>query len=150
MRIRRAMRAVLFGSLVPIVLAGCATPARTPVERPVARPDLVVLKRVGLRTPGELCNLDPGAAAPRLVVSVKNQGAVGAGGSITRVDFNPGGSFDLPTPPVPPGGAVDLPPLRVPGNCFNPNCQFRITVDSASAVYESNAANNSASGTCTG
>jgi CARDB len=148
MLIRRAVLAVL--ALVPIVLSGCATPARTPVERPVARPDLVVLKRVGVRTPGELCNLDPAAAAPRLIVSVKNQGAASAAGSTTRVEFNPGGSFDLATPPVPAGGAVDLPPLRVPQNCFNPNCQFRITVDSASGVYESNAANNSASGACTG
>jgi hypothetical protein len=147
---RRVVLSVLFGSLVPIVLSGCATPARTSVARPAASPDLVVLKRIGPRTPGELCNLDPGAAHPRLIVSVKNQGPVGAAGSITRVEFNPGGSFDLTTPPVPPGGAVDLPPLPVPGNCFNPNCQFRITVDSASGVYESNATNNSASGVCTG
>ena len=147
---RRVVLGLLFGFLVPILLEGCATPARTPVERPVARPDLVVLKRVGLRTPGELCNLDPAAAAPRLIVSVRNQGPASAGPSITRVEFNPGGSFDLATPPVPPGGAVDLPPLRVPASCFNPNCQFQITVDSASNVYESNAANNSASGRCTG
>jgi hypothetical protein len=150
MLMHRVVLAVL--AFVPVVLNGCVmpAPARTPVQRPGPHPDLVVLNRVGVRNPGELCNLDPAAAAPRLIVSVRNQGPASAGPSITRVDFNPGGSFDLATPPVPPGAAVDLPPLRVPANCFSPNCQFRITVDSASGVYESNAQNNSANGTCTG
>jgi hypothetical protein len=152
MLIRRAVPTMLFSLLVAIVLGGCVAPARTstPVQRPGPHPDLVVLNRVGVRNPGELCNLDPAAAAPRLIVSVRNQGPASAGPSMTRVEFNQGGSFDLATPPVPPGAAVDLPPLRVPATCFNPNCQFRITVDSASSVYESNAQNNSVSGTCTG
>jgi hypothetical protein len=151
MLIRRAVLTMLFSLLVPIVLSGCVAPARPAVQqRPGPHPDLVVLNRVGVRNPGELCNLDPAAAAPRLIVSVRNQGPASAGPSVTRVEFNPGGSFDLATPPVPPGAAVDLPPVRVPGNCFNPNCQFRITVDSASSVYESNAQNNSASGSCLG
>jgi hypothetical protein len=150
MLIRRAVLTMTFGALVAMVLGGCVAPARTSVQRPGPHPDLVVLNRVGTRNPGELCNLDPAVAAPRLIVSVKNQGPAGAGPSTTRVEFNPGGSFDLATPAVPPGAAVDLPPLRVPASCFTPNCQFRITVDSGSGVYESNAQNNSASGRCIG
>ncbi len=86
----------------------------------------------------------------RLLVSVKNQGSANAPASTTTVHFSPGGSFDLPTPPIPAGGTVDLPPLPIPPSCFNPDCNFRIVVDSKHQVVESDEGNNFASGTCLG
>jgi hypothetical protein len=86
----------------------------------------------------------------RLVVTVKNQGTVDAPASTTTVDFVPGGSFPLSTPAIPAGGSVDLTPLSIPAACFNPDCDFRITVDSNNQINESNEGNNNASGTCIG
>lgn len=86
----------------------------------------------------------------RLVVTVKNQGDADAGASTTMVEFFPGGSFALPTPPIPAGGSINLPPLDIPGACYNPNCNFRITVDANNEINEANKSNNSASGSCLG
>jgi hypothetical protein len=56
----------------------------------------------------------------------------------------------LPTPAIPAGGSVDLSPLSIPGACFNPDCDFKITVDSNGQVNESNEGNNTVSGNCLG
>jgi hypothetical protein len=93
------------------------------------------------------CRLDDRG---RLLVTVKNQGTAGAPASTTTVDFAPGGAFDLPTPAIPAGGSVDLPPLSIPPSCFDPDCNFRITVDSKNQVVESDKGNNFASGMCLG
>ena len=85
----------------------------------------------------------------KLIVTVKNQGTANAGASTTRVDFASGSSATQPTPPIPAGGSVDL-LFDIPPNCFQPDCSFRITVDSGSVVDESNEGNNTASGTCIG
>jgi hypothetical protein len=82
-----------------------------------------------------------------LIVTVKNQGSADAGASTTTVHFAPGGTFSQPTPPIPAGGSVDL-LFPIPPACFDPDCSFRIIVDSASQVIESDEANNIASGTC--
>lgn len=37
-----------------------------------------------------------------------------------------------------------------PNNCFNPDCEFQITVDSTLVVPESNEGNNVAKGVCPG
>jgi hypothetical protein len=87
--------------------------------------------------------------ATLLRVTVKNQGNDNAGASKTTVNFG-NTSLALDTPPVPAGGSVDL-LFKVPGNCFQPDCSFRITVDSNNQVNEENAeGNNSASGGCIG
>jgi len=88
-----------------------------------------------------------------LIVTVKNQGTVMAGPSVTVVDFFAYGSAPpMPTPPLAPGASVDLLFLipTSPKNCFDPNCEFRITVDAMNQVVESNEANNIASDTCIG
>jgi subtilase family serine protease len=84
--------------------------------------------------------------------SCKNQGTVVAGPSVTVVDFFAYGKFSMPTPPLAPGASVDLFFLipTSPKNCFDPDCEFRITVDAMNQVVESNEANNIASGTCLG
>ncbi len=85
----------------------------------------------------------------RLLVTVKNQGAGPAGPSTTRVDFGSHGTVDVPTPALAPGASVDL-LVDVPPGCFDPDCDFRITVDALNQVVESNEGNNTASGTCLG
>jgi subtilase family serine protease len=94
---------------------------------------------------GGFCRLTPDS---KLIVTVKNQGAGPAGPSTTQVTFN-SGSVSLPTPALAPGASIDL-FFQVPAGCFRPDCGFRITVDAASVVIETNEANNVASGSCLG
>lgn len=84
-----------------------------------------------------------------LIVTVKNQGSAGAGPSTTTVVFAPGGTFSQPTPPIFAGASVDL-TFPIPAKCFDPDCDFRIIVDSGNQVTESDELNNFASGTCLG
>ncbi len=84
-----------------------------------------------------------------LTVTVKNQGASGAGPSVTGVDFFAFGKVSMPTPPLGPGASVDL-LFPIPPGCFDPDCEFRITVDANNQVNESDEGNNIASGTCLG
>ena len=84
-----------------------------------------------------------------LIVTVKNQGSAAAGASTTTVHFVPGGVLSQPTPPIAAGGSVDL-LFPIPSRCFDPDCDFRIIVDSAHEVTESDETNNTASGTCRG
>lgn len=84
-----------------------------------------------------------------LIVTVRNQGSAGAGPTITRVDFGTHGTFDKPTPPLLPGASVDL-LFPIPIGCFDPDCEFRITVDATAVLIESDEGNNTASGVCPG
>jgi hypothetical protein len=84
-----------------------------------------------------------------LVVTVKNKGSLDAGPSMTTVAFARGGAFSQPTPAIPAGGSVDL-AFSIPPVCFDPDCDFRIVVDSGDDVTESDEGNNVASGTCRG
>lgn len=84
-----------------------------------------------------------------LIVTVRNQGSAGAGPSVTRVDFGPFGSVSLPTPPLAAGASIDL-FFPIPGGCFDPDCEFRITVDANQQVAESDEGNNTANGVCLG
>ena len=93
---------------------------------------------------GQFCRLRDG----RLTVTARNQGGGAAGASSTRVDFG-AAPVTLPTPALPAGASHDhLVPL--PGGCFDPDCEFRITVDSGAAVPEFDETNNTASGLCLG
>lgn len=84
-----------------------------------------------------------------LTVTVKNQGTSGAGPSVTEVDFFAFGKVSMPTPPLGVGALTDL-IFPIPPGCFNPNCEFRITVDANNQVSESNEGNNIAKGICLG
>ena len=55
----------------------------------------------------------------------------------------------MPTPPLGSGASVDL-NFPIPRGCFDPDCEFRITVDANNQVIESDKGNNFASGTCLG
>jgi hypothetical protein len=148
-------RVLAFSMLTALGLAACAprTAPRSasPPAAPAARPDLVPMNRATTEAPGPFCNIDRRVAVPKLIVSVRNQGAVEAPPSTTTVGFSTGGDIlQLPTPRVPAGGAVDLAPVTLPIACFNPHCEFKITVDAANTVNEGNAGNNVARGRCNG
>jgi hypothetical protein len=109
---------------------------------PQGSPDLIPIPDAN----GNFCRIDP---ARRLIVTVKNQGTADAGPSVTKIVFSTGGGASVPTPAIPAGGSVDV-TVPIPANCFQPDCGFRITVDSTGQVSESNELNNTASGTCLG
>jgi len=88
-----------------------------------------------------------------LQITVRNQGSVNAPASMTRVEFFPGGPVPLlPTDAIPAGSSVNLllPFSSIPGVCFNPDCDFRITVDFNTQINESNEGNNTGDGSCLG
>jgi hypothetical protein len=95
---------------------------------------------------GFFCKIEDGQT---LIVTVQNQGAAGAGPSATEVDFGSHGKVVKPTPALGPGASVDL-EFPIPRGCFDPDCQFRITVDANNEIVESDESNNFASGTCLG
>ena len=78
-----------------------------------------------------------------------NKGTGPAGPSTTTVDFGAHGRVDVPTPALAAGACVDVTAV-IPAGCFDPDCEFRIIVDSAGVVTESNEGNNMASGVCIG
>jgi len=126
--------------LATIVLSGC-----TPLA------DLVPIGSPDISGPPSFCKkVKEGPDKGKLVVTVKNQGTAAAPASTTTVKFSPGGSFQLSTPAIPAGGSVDLPPLSIPAGCYNPDCDFKITVDSNNQINESNEGNNSVAGNCLG
>ena len=123
------------GLTLTAALSGCA-------------PDLVPVGRADLTGPPSFCKLAP--ESKMLIVTVNNQGRGSAAASTTTVEFNPGGAFPLPTATITAGGTLDLAPLEIPAVCFDPDCEFKITVDSANQINESDEANNSAEGSCLG
>ena len=84
-----------------------------------------------------------------LTVTVKNQGDGPAGPSTTQVDFLAFGKVTQPTPALAAGASVDL-TFAIPPGCFDPNCEFLITVDLNNEVDESDETNNIAKGACLG
>ena len=131
--------ALVFVSFIAAVAPGAS------IQRD--RPDLFPVRLPGVVNTVGFCRRD---ASGKLVVTVRNQNNndVGAHASITRVEFNRGGSFELPTPAIPDNSSVDLQPLAIPQACWSPDCAFTITVDSHNQVHESNEGNNTVAGKC--
>ena len=112
---------------------------RVPVRR-LGQPDLIPVPDAN----SSFCRRD---SAGRLIVTIKNQGAVDAPGSVTRLDFSSGENVAVTTPAIPAGTSVDVFAI-IPASCFTPECTFRIAVDSTGVVSEFNEGNNAAGGTC--
>ncbi len=85
-----------------------------------------------------------------LGITVKNQGNLDAGPSLTTVLFANKTYVDEATPAIAAGTTTMLSPILAPGSCFTPNCEFRVTIDSKQQVKESNKSNNVAEGQCKG
>jgi len=108
--------------------------------------DLVPFSPLGT-SPTAFCRIEQGGK--QLRVTVKNQGDADAAASQTTVIFR-NTPVTVQTPPIPAGGSVDL-LFNVPGNCFSPDCSFKITVDVNNQINESNhEGNNSVNGGCIG
>jgi hypothetical protein len=109
----------------------------------------IPIRTIGTRDRADLVPIESDC---QVVIRVRNVGGVFAPPSITTVDFFEFGSVNVPTPGILPENFVDLGPIQIPPGCFNPDCGFRITVDSGDSVDEgpSGEGNNSAAGQCIG
>jgi len=87
------------------------------------------------------------AAGNMLFVTIKNQGTIDAGPSVTAVMFG-SQSVSVNTPSIKAGESVEL-QFRIPGNCFDPDCEFTINADSQNQIDEgSNEMNNIVNAEC--
>jgi hypothetical protein len=84
-----------------------------------------------------------------LIVTVRNQGTAESGPFSTEVDFFSYGKVSMPTPTLGPGESADL-LFPIPLGCFDPDCDFQITVDADNQVIESDEGNNVVRDTCSG
>lgn len=146
----RELRVLVFAGLfAAAVLSACPGP---PPEPPSGNPDLVPVPQILSFTPlsVDFCKRD---SAGKLVVTVRNQGSGNASASKTAVEFFPGGivpTGGIATEAIPAGEVKEV-AFDIPAGCFNPDCEFRITVDAGNNVSEgANEGNNSADGRCIG
>jgi hypothetical protein len=141
----RFSNAWTFAGLVLVsVMSGCLSP------RPFHEgPDLTPLKPLRLSGPDGFCDLSGDRESPQLGVSVENIGDAESPASVTVIEFFPGGSVQLHTPALPAGGSIDRMPVAIPLACFDPDCEFRVTVDWRNEINESGGeGNNEADGRC--
>lgn len=140
---------ILAGVLAAAVLTSCGAPARvSPQATAPPQPDLVPMKRAAGQGADGLC-YQTNQGGGSLLVAVQNIGTTPVPNSTTTVEFFPGGLYDLPTPALSPGASVNLSPAAFPTSCFNPDCDFKVTVDSKHVVQEFNEGNNISVGVCT-
>ncbi len=82
-------------------------------------------------------------------LQIKNQGAAAAGPSTLEVDLGQYGQILGPVPSLLAGETTTI-SVQIPSACFDPDCDFEITVDSAGVIDESNELNNTQKGSCMG
>jgi len=124
--------------LVTMALIGCFSN--------IPLPDLVPDNPAGM---AGYCNVDD---SNNLIVYVKNQGEADAPASSVKVQFNLSSGVQefFGTVEVIPVGETKSVSFTIPFGCFNPDCDFTITVDSGENVLESQELNNSVNGSCIG
>jgi len=109
-------------------------------------PDLVPANPPGMFG---YCNVDD---SNNLIVYVENQGEADALTSMVQVRFDcisgvQEFSASVGTLAV---GETKSVSFAIPGDCWNPDCNFIITVDSGGDILESDGTNNTVNGTCFG
>lgn len=120
---------------------GCITP-----EESADSPDLIAVPDGSFGGPDAYCDM---TSVPQLRIIIQNQGQGNAPASITRVRFSPGGIMDIPTAPLQSAQRTALAPILIPAACFDPDCDFTITVDSRAQVNETTGEeNNVTDGRC--
>ena len=140
---RQILRLALLVLVVAVTLSACPGPAG---------PDLVPAKAPGNPT---FCETD---GAGNLLLYVRNQGDAEASSSEVEVKFlnvRPGYSPVVRatggTGPLKAGEtSASVISAGIPEGCFNPDCDFVITVDIVNEVKETNEQNNSVQGACIG
>jgi len=145
---KRSLQVILCTSTL-VVLIGCASPPGNFPE-----PDLIPESRSGSQGPEGFCRRNDDGD---LVVRVRNQ----TNNDVltetkTSVVFSPGGEITRTTSLLPGGSSHDS-MFPIPPGCFNPDCDFTITVDKDDQVDESHGpasdnheTNNVESGICIG
>ncbi len=124
-----------------LTLGGCITP-----EESYDNPDLIALPDGSFGGPDAYCDMTD---VPQLRIVIQNQGQGSAPSSITRVRFSPGGTVDVPTAPLQSAQRKVLSPIRIPTACFDPDCDFTITVDARAQIDETaGEENNVTDGRC--
>ena len=132
----------MFCSLWMILMAGgCVTP-----EVFSGSPDLIAVPDGSFGGSDAYCDT---TMVSQLRIVIQNQGQGNAPTSITRVRFSSGGVRDIPTPPLQSGQRTMLAPILIPAACFDPDCDFAITVDSMAQINETTGEeNNVTEGRC--
>jgi hypothetical protein len=124
-----------------LLASGCITP-----EVGSDNPDLIAVPEGSYGGADAYCDF---TTVPQLRIGIQNQGQGNAPASMTRVRFSPGGIKDIPTPPLQSAQRTMLPPVPIPAACFDPDCDFTITVDSQSQINEpTGEENNVTDGRC--
>ena len=109
-------------------------------------PDLIAVPDGSFGGVDAYCDM---TTVPQLRIVIQNQGQGNASPSLTRVVFSPGGIKDIPTSALPSGQRVTLAPVPIPKACFDPDCDFTITVDSKAQINEATGeSNNVVDGRC--
>lgn len=142
---RHLIHGVVLLGLIVTFFVGCGAP----------KPDLVPYNhpQPDPNKPGEtillhgFCVTD---AQNRLVIYVRNQSKGLAPSSTTKIEFGSGQIVELETPAIEPYKYVELEHIEFPNNCFDPDCGFKITVDSKNQIEETNENNNDTLGICIG
>jgi len=125
--------------LTVMALAGCIPPTLLP--------DLVPANPPGMFG---YCNVDD---SNNLIVYVKNQGEADAPASLVKVQFYLSSGLQEFSAPVGSllAGETKSVSFVIPLGCFNPDCNFIITVDSGEDITESSELNNTVvNGICIG
>jgi hypothetical protein len=121
-------------ALLTLVQSGC-----------VREPDLVPIIRASGTGPAAYCEKD---SLGRLVVTVRNEGVSTALESTkTKVEFVHKGVFVKSVPAIPVGGNAEV-AFDIPADCFDPDCNFIITVDADNRLDELIEENNTVDGIC--
>ena len=105
------------------------------------RPDLVIVPDQNQL----FCIIDKSA----LVVTIRNDGISASSPCITNIQYDGFEPIFVEVPTLSPGVTFDI-RVEIPGNCFNPDCDFEISVDIENVVNEIDENNNFAKGSCLG
>ena len=140
-RVVGAWPAVMLCCWMVLMTGGCIEPEVTP-----GSPDLIAVPDGSFGGADAYCEM---SGVPQLRIVIQNQGQGNAPASVTRVSFVPGGTQDVPTAPLSSGERRVLAPILIPRACFDPDCDFTITVDSRTQLDEATGeANNVTDGRC--
>ncbi|MCQ3936776.1 MAG: hypothetical protein DPW18_06975 [Chloroflexi bacterium] len=92
-----------------------------------------------------------------LFIYVKNSGSADAASAEVQVEFFLGPGYTRTengttvTGILAAGETLSSPiAVSIPGDCFNPDCDFKITIDPSNAVKESDESNNAVEAACIG
>ena len=140
-------RLLCLNLIIVLALAGMMImPGCTPE---IAKPDLVPVNPDNW---ADFCGVND--SGKRIIgdfgVQIKNQGMAAAGPSTLEVDFGQYGQILEAVPSLLAGETTTIILTQIPFACFDPDCNFEITVDSEGVIDESNELNNSQKGSCAG